>query len=84
MNKYLPSKQESKDKLTRQQVYHTVYHVVKHDNSHLGEDKASRVANQVAVKSTWYLFNDPRNYGRYVSVYAEQLMDELGVRYVNI
>lgn len=58
MSKYLPSKQESDHKLTRQQVYHTVYHVVKHDNSH--------------------------NYAKYANAYAEQLKDELGVRYANI
>lgn len=62
MNGYLPSKLEHTQELTRQQVYQTVYVVIKHENSHLGEDKASRVANQYAVKATWHVYNLPRDY----------------------
>ena len=83
MNEYLPNKQEHNRQLTRHHVYHTVYEVIKYENSHLGEDKASRVANQAAVKLTWELYNDPHSYAKYVNAYVEHIMNEVGVDYGN-
>jgi hypothetical protein len=55
------------NKLTPRQVYNLLYTVTKHDNKHLGEDKSSRVANIYAVKATWTVYNNPREYLRFVS-----------------
>ncbi len=54
------------NKLTPRDVYNLLYTVTKHDNKHLGEDKSSRVANIYAVKATWAIYNNLREYLRFV------------------
>ena len=46
--------------MTTRHVYELIYTVVKLDNKHLGNDKASRIANITAVKSTWQVCNNPK------------------------
>ena len=47
--------------MTQHQTYNLIYEVIKQQqlNRGVSKDKASRVANQYAVKATWYVFNSP-------------------------
>ena len=47
---------------TRHHVYKVIYAVIKANNLHLGADKASRVANQYAVKHTWRVYTNTEEY----------------------
>ena len=47
---------------TQEHVYKVIYTVIKCNNLHLGADKASRVANQYAVKATWIVYNNTKEY----------------------
>ena len=47
-------------------TYRLIYYVAMYDNIHLGADKASRVANICAVKSTNYVHHRPIIRERYL------------------
>jgi hypothetical protein len=52
---------------TQTQVYRLIYSVIKLENLHLGVDKASRTANQYAVKATWKVYNNRTEYLEFIS-----------------
>ena len=41
-------------------IYDLIHFVCKHDNLHLGEDRANRIATKYAVKATWAVMHDPK------------------------
>ena len=41
-------------------IYDLIHFVCKHDNLHLGEDRANRIATQYAVKATWKVMHNPK------------------------
>jgi hypothetical protein len=45
---------------TQRTIYDLIHFVCKHDNLHLGEDRASRIATQYAVKATWAAMHNPK------------------------
>lgn len=61
--------------MTQRQIYDMLYLVTKHDNSHLGDDKSSRVANSYAVKATWHVYNNPKAIIQFSSILLSQLKD---------
>ena len=52
---------------TQAQVYQLIYSVIKQETISLGDDRASRIANQYAVKATWIVYNNPTEYLKFVS-----------------
>lgn len=58
---------------TQAQVYQLIYSVIKQENMHLGDDKASRIANQYAVKAAWTVYNNHTEYLKFVSKYMVML-----------
>ena len=45
---------------TQRAIYDLIHFVCKHGNSHLGNDRANRIATQYAVKATWIAMHDPK------------------------
>jgi hypothetical protein len=46
--------------MTQREVYNLIYAHIRCQNTNLSEDKASRLANIIAVKTTWRSYNNPR------------------------
>jgi len=57
--------------MTTEHVYKIIYIVIKDSKLHLGEDKASAIANTFAVKATWHVFNSPSEYLRYAHIFSQ-------------
>jgi hypothetical protein len=62
--------------LTAEHIYKVIYSVVLNDNSHLGHTKADLIANTYAVKATWRVTNNPREYLRFAAVLLRQTLKE--------
>jgi len=58
---------------TPKHVYELIYTVTKLDNKHLGEDKASRIANIAAVNTTWQVYHKPK----LIILFTSSLLDHL-------
>ena len=41
-------------------IYDLIHFVCKHDNLHLGEDRANRIATNYAVKATWKVMHNTK------------------------
>jgi hypothetical protein len=41
-------------------IYNIIHSSIRRDAAHLGKEKANHLANIAAVKSTWYVYNDPK------------------------
>ena len=61
---------------TPEHVYKVIYTVIKRNNLHLGADKASRVANQYAVKATWIVYNNPKEYLKFAYEFMLALLKD--------
>ena len=46
--------------MTQREVYNLIYARIRCQNIHLPENKASRLANIIAVKTTWQSYNNRR------------------------
>ena len=46
--------------MTQREVYNLIYAYTRSQNTNLSEDKASRLANIIAVKTTWQSYNNRR------------------------
>lgn len=57
-------------------IYDLIHFVCKHDNLHLGEDRANRIATQCAVKATWGVIHNPTTIIQFTDAALRYLIKE--------